>query len=118
MLLSLKINPDFNVIKGLRKDGFDPSLPFIGIKKPSGGLVYFNLLGTRIQPTIKTLNSKEMIEHTEEYGSVFLISSGQSYLLEGAIAGEIIPWKGLWVRRYTMADSFWYIIHSGEGAVQ
>lgn len=112
MLLSLKIKRGVNVIDGLCKKQFNPSNPFVGIKKPSGGIVYFNLLGTRIQPTIKTMNSEELLEHTEAYGRVFIISSGQDDLLEHAVAGEIIPWKGLQLQRYSKGESFWYVVNT------
>lgn len=112
MFLKLRNPSESNKITGVSVTGFNPNHPFVGLKKPSGGMIYFNLLGTRIQPTAETLTSEALADVMEGYGSPHSISSGNPDFLANAQAGELVPWKGLTLQKYYQSDNFWFVAHS------
>lgn len=97
------------IVTGLVPDSFDPNRPHISIKKPSGGLVYFNLIGNRIKINAATLNSTELQDVTEHLGSIpQSLSNGEQHLLDNTKLGDIIPWRGYWLQTHLRGDKVLY----------
>lgn len=90
------------VIEGIDLDNFNPKQTTVGVIKASGGVVYFNVKGTRVKVDTKVLD--ELNTYVSHLGQIKLVVSNCESLFEDAVLGEVIPWKGMMLQEYKLKN--------------
>lgn len=101
-LTKLRLGKKFGIIEGINLKEFNPAKATVGVTKASGGIVYFNILGSRIKADTTALDA--LAEHVDRFGQVRIVTSDATDLFEGAVAGPIIPWKGMSIQEFALKN--------------
>lgn len=97
-----KLSGDTNVVKGVAFDKFDPKQTTLGISKASGGIVYFNVIGKRINPDVNSLSAlTPLVEHL---GQIRVLTTDCEEVFTEATPGPQIPWKGLTLQEFKLPN--------------
>lgn len=120
----LSIRREVAIPVGIDTEAFDPTEPYVAVKKASGGFVYFNilfkslgLLGQVFTPrevkdrkkvSLDVLNDPTLIQALQPYGNPLAIHSKRHDLLQETTAGNVIPWKRLYLQEYHLGDQVFY----------
>lgn len=98
----LGLGKKLGVIEGVDFNTFHPNRATVGVGKASGGIVYFNVKGCRINATTESL--EELNNHVGHLGSVRVLTNSAENLFEGAKAGQQVPWKGMVLQEYHLTN--------------
>ncbi|MNL37693.1 hypothetical protein D3C87_1598530 [compost metagenome] len=109
---------------GINTETFNPSEPFVAVKKASGGYVYFNILfqttgfldrlvmpkdvKTRRKVSLDVMTDPKLIEALHPYGNPISIHSKHPDFDKKIVEGNVIPWKRLHLREYHEGDNVFY----------
>ncbi|MNE70427.1 hypothetical protein D3C80_1662180 [compost metagenome] len=120
----LSIRREVAIPVGIDTEAFDPMEPHVAVKKASGGFVYFNILfkslgllgqaftsrevKSRKKVSLDVLNDPALLQALQPYGNPMAIHSKRSDLLEKTKAGNVIPWKRLYLQEYYNGDQVFY----------
>jgi hypothetical protein len=120
----LSIRRDVAIPVGIDTEAFDPTSPYVAVKKASGGFVYFNILfkslgllgqiltsneiKSRKKVSLDVLNDPQLVQALQPYGNPMAIHSKHKDLLETVKPGNVIPWKKLYLQEYFMGDQVFY----------
>jgi hypothetical protein len=120
----LSIRREVAIPVGIDTEAFDPSAPHVAVKKASGGFVYFNILfktlglldqvftprevKARKKVSLDVLTDPTLLQALQPYGNPMAIHSKRQDLLKEPKAGNIIPWKKLYLQEYHLGDQVFY----------
>lgn len=109
---------------GIDTEAFNPSEPFVAVKKASGGYVYFNIkfqilglldqfrtsreIKQRRKVSLDVMTDPKLLEALAPFGNPISLHSKHPDLLETTTAGNVIPWKRLLLREYHEGDKVFY----------
>lgn len=120
----LSIRREIAIPVGIDTVAFDPMIPHVAVKKASGGFVYFNILfkslgllgqvftarevKDRKKVSLDVLNDPTLLQALQPYGNPMAIHSKRQDLLQQTKAGNVIPWKRLYLQEYHIGDQVFY----------
>lgn len=120
----LSIRREVAIPVGIDTVAFNPSQPYVAVKKASGGFVYFNILfkslglfdraitsrevKSRKKVSIDVMTDPVLVQALQPYGNPMAIHSKCSDLLEELCKGNVIPWKKLTLQEYRHAGQVFY----------
>lgn len=97
-----KFRTETGVVTGVCFKNFNPKKTALGIGKASGGIVYFNVLGKRVNTDIANLHTlTPLVRHL---GQIRTLVTDCEEVFAGATPGPKIPWKGLLLQEYVLSD--------------
>lgn len=120
----LSIRREVAIPVGIDTEAFDPSEPYVAVKKASGGFVYFNILfkslgllgqvftstevKTRKKVSLDVLNDPTLCRALQPYGNPMSIHSRLADDIEELASSNVIPWKRLHLKEHRTVDSVFY----------
>lgn len=120
----LSLRREVAVPVGVDTVTFDPNLPYVAVKKASGGYVYFNIkfqqiglidrittpkeVKNRRKVSLDVMTDPALLEALKPYGNPISLHGANPELLEEMEADNVIPWKRLHLREYRSGDRVFY----------
>jgi len=90
------------VIEGVDFTQFNPKRTTVGVIKASGGIVYFNVKGTRIK--VDTTALEDLNPYLHKLGQIKLLVSDAEALFEDAVKTQVVPWKHMHLQEYKLSN--------------
>lgn len=101
-LKKLALGRAIGVIEGVDFEQFNPKRTTVGVIKASGGIVYFNVKGTRIK--VDTTALEDLNQYVHHLGQIKLLVSDCEALFEGATPTQQLPWKNMLLQEYKLVN--------------
>lgn len=102
------------VVEGVVFDTFNPKRTTVGVIKASGGIVYFNVKGTRVK--VETASLEALNQYVGHLGQIKLLVSDAEALFEGAVPVQQVPWKNMTLQEYLLTNGTVAYCVAGEPA--